>query len=161
MIHLSISLCFLHLNKKKIVRQLLLMDFCDNISKNKQFLSQIPIFHQTSVENLGELILLSKKNMDFKVLVIVLSHSKLSQIQRNQTSPNRWGRPAAEVVVSMGTEVVVSMSQYHCHGDHDRDRDRDCYITQQQYTNLGCHGYILLAAGPGPPTGLATSRHNQ
>ena len=78
MIHLSISLCFQHLNKKKIVIQLLLMVFCDNVSKNQQFLSQIPRFHQTSIENLGELISLSKKNIGFTVLVIGFSHSKFS-----------------------------------------------------------------------------------
>ena len=39
MIHLSISLCSEHLNKKKLVRQLILMVFCDDVSKNQQFLS--------------------------------------------------------------------------------------------------------------------------
>ena len=111
MIHLSISLCFQHLNRKKLVRQLLLIFFCDNVSKNLQFLSQIPIFHQTSIENLGELILLSKKNMGFKILVIGFSHSKLSEIQRNQTSPNRWGR--SELYASFSIDFWNGLLSYY------------------------------------------------
>ena len=56
--------------QEKLVRQLLLMVFSVNISKN-----YIPLdIHRKS----GELILRSKKNMGFKVLVIGFSHSKLS-----------------------------------------------------------------------------------
>ena len=105
MILLSISLCFQHLNKKKLVRQLLLMVFFMMFQKTSNFSYRYLYSIRHPLKIWESSFCSPKKTWVLKSQSLVkfgFSHSKLSEIQRNQTSPNRWGRPDLYATFSIG-----------------------------------------------------------
>ena len=101
--NLSIFLCFLNQNAKNLANLLHMMMFssCDNLWRNQGFLTQI-----LSIENLGELILLSKKGIDG----IVWNFTHFWKLERVETQRIR----AFQELSKLHSLICVNQEQSRC-----------------------------------------------
>ena len=94
-----------------------------------------------------------QKNMGFKVLVICFSHSKFSKIQRNYTSPNRWGRPDfyASFSIDFSNGLAAGLAAMQRGNGH-------CYIESffSVFSNL-----LGVCNPPAVPSGAAQAHYPQ